>query len=148
MYILLYAFQFYLFIHIYIHEVIFFCLRIYVCTIHEHDAHGGQKRVLLDPMELDLWMLVSHCAGAGKAPLWSIRSGSALNTKPSPGPCMHFSKVHPTVDHSSCVINFPARTMLAFPVGSGIKKKSEPQRIQVEVQWHSLAGGLLGKSLS
>lgn len=58
---------------------------------------------------------------------------------------MHFSKVHPTVDYSSCVINFPAWTMLVFLVGSGIKKKSDPQRIQVEVQWHSLAGGLLGK---
>lgn len=86
---------------------IFFCLWKYICIIHEHGAHGGQKRVLLDPMGLDLWKLVSHHASDGNEPLSSPRSGSALALAIPPVPCMHFSKEYPEVDYRSCVTNFP-----------------------------------------
>lgn len=38
--------------------------RVRVFTMYMPGAHGGHKRVL-DPLEVELWMVMRHCVGAG-----------------------------------------------------------------------------------
>jgi hypothetical protein len=42
-----------------------FCLcGVCMCTMYVFGAHGSQKRAL-EPLKLELWMVVDHCVGAG-----------------------------------------------------------------------------------
>lgn len=41
-----------------------FCLHIRMCITSVSDAYGGEKNVL-DPLELDLWMVVSRHVDSG-----------------------------------------------------------------------------------
>ena len=45
-----------------------------VCATFTHDAHRGQKRAL-DPLDLDLQMVVSQHVGAAHTP-WVLWKGS------------------------------------------------------------------------
>jgi hypothetical protein len=58
-----------------------------VCATFTHDAHRGQKRAL-DPLDLDLQMVVSQHVGAAHTP-WVLWKGSQCSES-----LRHLSSVH------------------------------------------------------
>lgn len=84
---------FFIFYLVYILSIWLFFLRIGQCTKGEPGVHGGQKR-LLEPLALELQMIVSRYMGAGN---WTQVSGRAAHVLsywaifPDPKPHLLFS---------------------------------------------------------
>ena len=67
-------------IYKFIHFVLcVFCLHVCICTTFLLGAHGGQKRVL-DSLEIELWVVINHCVGAGNQTWVPARATRALNS--------------------------------------------------------------------